>query len=252
MNIHWQDIPKTIPLLIIILSLYAVKFFIALLYKKRNEIKSHDNFIIGINTIYYILLSCLLVILILLLLKVNVKEFFTSISIIAAAIAILSKDYISNAINGMILMFNNQISIGDYIQIGLQKGKIINISLLNVQLVNDEDDLVFIPNNFVLANDFINFTKGESRKTSIEFLAEIKFIESIEEIENYMNENVALKNKDVIPETFKIKTLSVKQNTVRLKAEGNLNTLDRKNERMFKRQLINAWIQFSKLKNKEL
>lgn len=248
MNLAWHDIPKTIPVLIIMLGLYAIKFFILLVYKKRHQIKAHDNFVIGINTIYYILFFSLLAILILLLLKVNVKEFFTSISIIAAAIAIVSKDYISNAINGMILMFNNQLTIGDYVQIGEQKGKITNITLLNVLLVNDEDDLIFIPNNFVLTNEFINYTKGESHKTSIEFLADIKYIESIEEVEQYMNANVALINKDVLPNTFKIKTLAVKQNTVRLKAEAILNTRDRRHERMFRRQLINAWIQFSKLK----
>src|SRR5690606_19448141 len=99
-----------------------------LVYRRRNKVKTHDNFIIGINSIYYIFLSILLILLVMVSMKVNIREFFTSISIIAAAIAILSKDYISNAINGMILMFNNQISIGDHIKIGQHKGKIIHIS----------------------------------------------------------------------------------------------------------------------------
>jgi hypothetical protein len=121
------------------------------------------------------------------ILRVNLREFFTSISILGAAIAIVAKDYFSNAINGMILMFNNQISIGDHIQIGAHKGKITHISLLNLQIVNEEDDLIYIPNTNVLILDIINYTKAESLKVSVEFVAKAHIMDSIESLESYFN-----------------------------------------------------------------
>lgn len=237
----WQDHPKSYPLLILIALLYTVKFFVLWGYKRRNKIKTKDNFIIGINTIYYIFLFILLAILLMVLLRVNIKEFFTSISILAAAIAIVSKDYISNAINGMILMFNNQISINDYIKIGEHKGKITHISLLNLQLINEEDDLIYIPNTTVLSQDITNYTKGESHKASLEFTASGSSMSSVDELEAQLGSEVTENNANIEKDSFRLKILEVKFDKIRLRAEANLLIRDRKSERHFKRQLVNAW-----------
>ncbi len=248
MNLHWSEIPKTIPLLILIISLYFLKLFIIMIYRKRNKIKQKDNFIIGVDTIFYILLSILAFLFLLFLLRVNVKSFFTSISIIAAAIAIVSKDYISNAINGMIIMFNNQFTIGDYIQIGEQKGKIVNISLMNLQLINDVDDLIYIPNNIILTTEVVNFTKGQTHYTSIELLADIHKIESVEEVEKYLYEQVILKHPNVLENTFKVRTIYVKNDSISLKAEAKLKSIEGNEERQFRRMLTNAWLRFLRKK----
>jgi small-conductance mechanosensitive channel len=244
MSWNWHDHPKSYPLIILIASLYTLKFFILWGYKRRNQIKTKDNFIIGINTMYYILLFILLFILVMVLLKINIKEFFTSISIIAAAIAIVSKDYISNAINGMILMFNNQISINDYIKIGEHKGKITHISLLNLQLINEEDDLIYIPNTTVLSHEIINYTKGESHKASIEFTAIADSVPSIDELEAYLGKELMSQNANIEKDTFKLKILEVKYDKIKLRAEANLIIRDRRSERLFKRQLVNTWFRY--------
>jgi small-conductance mechanosensitive channel len=243
-NMIWQHTPKTIFFIILFIGLYSLKFAMLFVYKKRNNIKGKDNFVIGINTIYYLLLSCISIVFILVLFRINVREFFTSISILAAAIAIVAKDYISNAINGMILMFNNQISIDDYIQIGDQKGKISHITLLNLQIINENDDLIFIPNNMVLSNEIINYTKGSSLKTSVEFTTDTKYISSIDALEKYLIENVVKLNEYADVESFRLRIVSVKSTAIKLKAEGKLNSKERKHERLFRRQIINAWIQY--------
>ncbi len=147
------------------------RLFLVFLYMRRSgrsdEFK--DNFILGISQIANILSFITLVFAIFMLFNINAREFFTSISIAAAAIAIISKDYISNMINGMIIMFSDQLSLEDYIKIGGHKGKIVNISLLNIHLLNDDDDLVYVPNNTVLSSDIINYTKRNIKKITIEF-----------------------------------------------------------------------------------
>lgn len=147
------------------------RLFLVFLYLRRSgrpeEFK--DNFILGISQISNILSFLTLVFAIFMLFNIDVKEFFTSISIVAAAIAIISKDYISNMINGMIFMFSDQLSLEDYVKIGVHKGKILNITLLNIHLLNDDDDLVYIPNNSVISSDIINYTKRNIKKVTIEF-----------------------------------------------------------------------------------
>jgi len=241
----WQNHPKTYPLYILIAGLYIIKFFTLLVYRRRNNIKGKDNFTIGVNTIYYIFLALLAFLLLMVVLKVNIREFFTSISIIAAAIAILLKDYIANAINGMILMFNNQLSINDHIQIGEHKGKIMHISLLNVQLQNEEDDIIFIPNTNVLSHDIINFSKGESKKASMEFTISSDKVSNIEHLESYFMQVLA-EDTNIEKDTFKLKVLTVKNNKARIRAEVNLQLRDRKGERKFKREFLNAWFNYVK------
>ena len=239
----WLAHPKTYALIVLIVALYSLKTTALFVYRRRNHIKGKDNFTIGINTIYYIFIIILMIILAMALLRVNLREFFTSISILAAAIAILAKDYISNAINGMILMFNNQISIGDRIQIGGHKGKITHISLLNLQIINEEDDLIYIPNTNVLSQDIINYTKAESLKVSIEFVAKANNMESIEALEQYFS-NVFASNPNVEKDTFRLKVVHLKYKHIDFRAEANLVKRDSKSERQFKRQLVNAWFKY--------
>ena len=241
----WLKHPISYGLMVVLITLYTFKTVALFVYRRRNHIKGKDNFTIGINTIYYLFVSILVIVLVLALLKVNIREFFTSISILAAAIAILAKDYISNAINGMILMFNNQISIGDRIQIGEHKGKITHISLLNFQILNEEEDLIYIPNTNVLSHEIINYTKAESSKVSIEFIAKATDIDSIESLENYFSQ-VFDKNENIEAGSFRLKIVHIKYKNINLRAEANLIKRDSKMERLFKRQLVNAWVAYLK------
>jgi small-conductance mechanosensitive channel len=239
----WLAHPKTYALIVLIVALYSLKTTALFIYRRRNHIKGKDNFTIGINTIYYVILIILMIVLAMAILRVNLREFFTSISILGAAIAIVAKDYFSNAINGMILMFNNQISIGDHIQIGAHKGKITHISLLNLQIVNEEDDLIYIPNTNVLILDIINYTKAESLKVSVEFVAKAHIMDSIESLESYFN-NEFNSNPNVEKDSFRLKVIHIKYERIDLRAEANLIKRDSAMERQFKRQLVNSWFKY--------
>ncbi len=132
--------------------------------KRREDSKVQPNFVIGIDRISEIL--NMIAILFALILSFGVKplEFLTSITIVAAAIAILSKDYINNIINGLIIMFSDQMEIGDKIQIGKNTGFIRDITLINMLLKNDTGEIVIIPNTMILASEVINFSKNNAHQ----------------------------------------------------------------------------------------
>lgn len=240
-----QKYPKFLPLLILIIGLSLLKYFTLLVYRKRNNIKRSDNFIVGINSIYYIILSILFVLIIMSVLGVSLREFFTSISIIAAAIAIVTKDYIAQVVNGMILMFNNQFSIGDNIKIGNHKGKIINISLLNVQILSHENELVYIPNTNMLGMDVVNYSKSENIISYFDITGDLKIIERYEEIQNFYKEKLERIPDFVISESLNIKILEVKKNIITLRFEAKLVKYSIKNERLLKKEIISDWLKFN-------
>jgi small-conductance mechanosensitive channel len=240
--------PKLIPLFFLIIGLSLLKYFTLLVYKKRNDVKVADNFTVGINSIYYILLSIIFIILVMSMLGVSLREFFTSISIIAAAIAIVTKDYIAQVVNGMILMFNNQFSIGDIVKIGQHQGRIVNISLLNLQIINDDDDMIFIPNTSVLSLDVVNYTKGNSYKVGVEFIEDTQRVNQIEDIENYILQNLQAVESLIIEDTVKIKVIDAKIDKLKIRVEAQLNTQNKLEEKRFKRHIINIWLKYNQQK----
>src|SRR5690606_28119309 len=110
----------------IIVSLVRIITVRLYLRKKSND-PMRSNFVLGVNRIAEILNAGIFVIALILLFGEKPGEFFTSITIVAAAIAIISKDYITNMINGLIVMFSDQFTLGDTIKVGEHEGKITDV-----------------------------------------------------------------------------------------------------------------------------
>lgn len=162
----WHTYKDFLVLLFVILT---ARFIAIWLYKRRKEVKAKDNYIIGLNNLTFVFLSIWTFFLLLRLFGITIREFFTSITIIAAALAIVFKDYILNGLNGMLLMFGDNLQIGDHVKVGDFKGKIENITLMNVHLLSDDDDLIIIPNNIFANSQIINYSKNPRHHSSIDF-----------------------------------------------------------------------------------
>lgn len=164
--------------ILIFLVILILRYVLVFLYRKRKGVKAKDNFVLGINNVTYISSIIIFFFVVLHLTGITIAEFFSSITIFAAALAIVFKDYIANGLNGMILMFGENLHLGDYIQVGTYKGRIDNFTLLNVHLLNDDDDLVIIPNSVVVNAEVINFSKNPKHHSSIDF--EVQSAQSID------------------------------------------------------------------------
>lgn len=131
---------------------------------QREEAKVQPNFMIGIDRIATLLNVIAVLITLMLAFGVRPLEFLTSITIVAAAIALLTKEYITNIVNGLIMMFSDQLEIGDKIQIGKHTGFIRDITLINLVLKNDSGEIILIPNTMALTSDVVNFSKNNTHQ----------------------------------------------------------------------------------------
>jgi small-conductance mechanosensitive channel len=132
--------------------------------QQRDETKVQPNFMIGIDRIATLLNMLAVLISLMLAFGIRPLEFLTSITIVAAAIALLTKDYITNIVNGLIMMFSDQLEIGDKIQVGRHTGFIRDITLINLVLKNDSGEIILIPNSMALAVDVVNFSKNNTHQ----------------------------------------------------------------------------------------
>ncbi|MES2827513.1 MAG: mechanosensitive ion channel domain-containing protein [Bacteroidota bacterium] len=209
----------------------------------KNNIK--DNFILGINRIVSILNTLFIFIACITLFKVDPKDFIFSVSIVAAAIAVTFKEYINNMINGLIIMFSDRLSLGDHIKLGNNEGKILDITLINMILQNEDSDMVIVPNSIAFSSVIINQSKQNTKKLSVEFDMAIENGYTPEYLENYLNKVIDSYSANIVPGGLTVKTLEINKDVVIFKAMVLLKHYDKIKEREIRRSINTALIRLS-------
>ncbi len=216
----------------------CIRLIIIFGYKPQGGAK-RDNFTTGIGHLAKVFYGLLMVVLILSLFNISVKEAATSLSLIAAAVVLMTKDYISNLINGMYLTFTKVINIGDNVELGDHKGKILDITLTNVHLLNDDDDIIYIPNNKVFSNEIINYTRRQLKKSSVDFEINVLYTVSTDKLEKMIVDSLEEYAPLIQPFTYNLKIKSVKAEFIAYKFQFVLNDpLNKENDKKIKRHIV--------------
>lgn len=218
------------------------RMVIIMLYIRRSAYTSHTrgSFVLGINRIASVINSVFLVIAFMLLLKIDPVQFITSITIVAMAIALLFKEYITNMISGLIVMFSDQIALGDYIKMADQQGKVVDITLTNIVLLNDDDDIVMIPNNLVFTSNIVNQSVHNTRMVTIEFELPLNLSAHNEQLEMRLKKIIEDRTEDVVANSFRLKVLSIMKDHVRHKVQFLLTPQGKQNRQKLKKLMMEA------------
>ncbi len=238
---HLYDfIHSIVDFLILFTIVNIVTAGLIMVYRLRKNIpyKYTDNVINGINNLYYIIVTIGVFMMVLGFWGIDFKDLLTSLSIVAAAIAIISKDYVSGIISGIIISFSKEINIDDYVKIGENKGKIIDINLTKVALLNDDDDIIYIPNDKVYLAEIINYTKREIKKVSIDFELNLNYLTSIEALETNLADSLKSFHQFIEPDSFNIKIVDVHHEYLTLKFQYKLNEVNRDIERIIRKKTV--------------
>ena len=215
-------------------------------YRKRKKLKTNtnDNFIEAINNLHYIVIFFAVIITGLSFVNLNFLDVITSLSIVAAAIAIISKDYLSNIISGMITVFTKEVEIDDNILIHNNRGKVKSLTLSKLVLLNDDDDVVYIPNNILFSNDFINYSKRTIRKTSIDFALDIEHVKTAEAIETLLRKGIQSYASFIDQSTIYLRIEEISFDHVSFKFQYTLIKPDRELEREIRRKVKRDILKF--------
>ena len=161
------------------------RFVIISFYNARHaKVAVRGNFVLGINRLTAMLNAVFVVIALMIAFGIKPIEFLTSLTIVAMAIAVLFRDYITNMLSGLFIMFSEQLSVGDRIKVGDQKGRIVDITFANIELQNDEDDIVMIPNNLVFTNPMVNLSAHRSNLFTVKFELPLAIPISVDQLES--------------------------------------------------------------------
>lgn len=222
------------------------RIFLVRFYLRKTKTNSlHNNFVLGINRIARLLNVIILLIAMMIFFEIDPKEFLSSITIVAAAIALLSRDYIINMLNGLIIMFSDQITLGDYIRVGEHQGRIKDITLLNIVLLNEDHDLVMIPNSLMLTANVVNYSRQNIRKLTFDFETTNHSSLNVDEMERKLRLIIEPYNKEVVSESLSLKTMSILKDIVKMKLQVQLNNRSKESERKIRRIINQSIIKIS-------
>jgi small-conductance mechanosensitive channel len=229
------------------LTISILRLIIIYWYIRKHRFKSNikDNFILGINRIVSILNTLIFILSFMIFLKINPITFLTSITIVAAAIALTFKDYITNMINGLIIMFSDRLSLGDHIKVGDNEGKILDITLINVILQNEDSDMVIIPNSVVFSSVIVNQSKQNTKKLSIEFEIPLGTAQTPELLEQRLNKVLAPYQDNIVSGGLTVKTISIHKDMAQFKVMVLLKHYDKLKERALRRAINTSLLQLS-------
>ncbi|MEJ5963170.1 mechanosensitive ion channel family protein [Pedobacter immunditicola] len=221
------------------LTASILRLIIIFVYIKKHRLKSNikDNFILGIDRIQSILDTVFFSLAFIVFLGNDPKTFLTSITIVAAAIALTFKDYITNMINGLIIMFSDQLSLGDHIKIKDVDGKIVDITLINMVLQNEDNDMVIIPNSVVFNELIVNQSKQNIKKLSLEFQIALHFGFTPDSLEEYLKDSVKHFSGLIVENGLTVKTIAINKDQVSFKVQVLLTQYNKVKEREIRREL---------------
>lgn len=235
------------------LAVSILRLVVIYWYIRKHQFKKNikDNFILGIDRIVSILNTVFFIIALIFFFGSDPMKFITGISIVAAAIALTFKDYVTNMINGLIIMFSDRLSLGDHIKMGDHEGKILDITLINMILQNEDSDMVIVPNSVAFSSIIINQSKQNTKKLSIEFDMAIENGYTPEYIENYLYKVLDSFTANVVPKGLTVKTLSINKDVAVFKAMVLLKHYDKVKEREIRRVINTALLRLSAALKKE-
>jgi len=132
----------------------------------------------------------------LLVFDIRPLELLTSLTIVAAAIALLTKDYVTNIINGLIIMFTDQFALGDTIKVGDQMGEIEDITLLNIVIRKEDGYKTMIPNILLLNTQVTNYSRLEKKLVEFTFELGLNLKTELDAMEHRLGNAFAKEKKE--------------------------------------------------------
>lgn len=213
--------------------------------RSKNIAANHkDTVIVGLQNIYYLLLAGATVMTILGFWGIDSRTLFTTLSIVAAAIAIISKDFISEIISGIIISFSREVSINDYVKIGAYKGRVMDLNITKIALLNEDDELVFIPNNTVFTSEIINYTKRGTRRVNIEFAINLAALTTIEALEHDLIHAISDFREYIEPDSYNLRITELTKDSVSCKFSYLIKQREREIERDIRKKTVRQVVDF--------
>lgn len=198
------EVWKVVTVFLIVSSvLNLARFFTVTSYRKRSllPVGERDNFILGIDSLAALVGFLVTVGSIFIIFDIAFQTFLTSISLVAVALVLIFRDYISNYLDSFRLMFTSDYRIGDYIKVSeFTKGIIMDVSFRATKIKTDEGDVLYIPNTKLMTSEVVNYSKTKFKRIIVPFTLPTSSIAPVEKFEQKLRTKIQAAFPDLVIE----------------------------------------------------
>ena len=233
-------------LAVLLLALDVALAVFAFLYRRRRGHRpgADDALLLGLRNVYYIVATLVALAGLIGLWGLDLRTVFTSLSIIAAAIAIVTRDFIVEIVSGLIMSFSRQLAVGDYVSLGDTRGRITTLTLMKVVLLTEDDDLVHLPNSKVFGGELVNYTRRMQRRVSIEFEVALANLSGVDAFEAELRSVLAEFADDIVADSPSLRVADLRKDAASFKFRYTLRAHRPEVERQIRKRTSRAVIDY--------
>ena len=233
-------------LAIFLLLIQLVFRSLAALFRRNRKIPvlRDNNYLIGLRNLSRIISGVAIVVTVFAYFGIDFLSLLTSLTIVAAALAVTFKDHLGDLISGIFLGFSRALEINDYVKIGDQKGKIVDLGIAKLTLLNDNDDVVLIPNAKVYFSEIINFSRRDNCLLSIDFQLGLSKIEGPDVLEHELIQELSEYSEYIEQDSYNLKIVDVKKDYLDFKFQYRLKDLNRDLQLKIRRKTVRKVLSF--------
>lgn len=221
------------------------RYIIITIYNKRHEKRIvRGNFVLGINRLTVVLNTTMAGISIMVALGIDPREFVTSLTIVAMAIAVTFREYITNLLSGLFIMFSDQLSVGDRVKIGEHKGRIIDINFSSLVIQNEDDDMVMVPNNMVFTSPIVNLSANRSTLFLVKFELPLQIGVEVKKLEESVQALLANHPYLTGEDELHLKVVEIGKDYVRYKIEMHATSSSSKVHKQVENEVFREVLKF--------
>ncbi|CAO5676040.1 MAG: hypothetical protein NEHIOOID_00630 [Holosporales bacterium] len=135
--------------------------------KQRRNLTSQENLLLLetlaslFKSIFIWVLRSIFTILFLIVMGFSVGPLLYGVSFFGMALSFASKNIIQDFINGILIILDGSMAVGEYVNVASHRGRIESITLRSLSLRNSSGELIVIP--FSNINEVTNFSRTYSR-----------------------------------------------------------------------------------------
>lgn len=229
------------------------RYILISFYRRQHGMKNvRGNFELGIDRLTAVLNTTFFIIALMIALGINPRDFLTSLTFVAMAIAVTFREYLTNMISGLFIMFSDQLSVGDRVKIGEFKGRIVDITFSSLIVQDEDEDLVTVPNNLVFTTPVTNLSAHPSRFFTVRF--ELPLATAVdgellgEDIKKMLRNHPQLTGED----TLELKIMDIGKDFVKYQVDLHATSNSSKLHRQLTNEILREVLKFKRVRDEQL
>lgn len=163
-----------LPTLLLAIVIYIVGVFVnkavLTLFAKGTERSRMDQTVKKfLSSVIKIIITALVLIIVLTVLGIPMTSIITVLGTAGVAVGLALKDSLANVAGGVILLINQNIKVGNYVEIGAYSGTVEEVSILFTKLATPDNKDIYIPNGIAATSAITNYSSEGVRRVDMVF-----------------------------------------------------------------------------------